>query len=199
MPFVISPGNNKLGKILNMSIPPGETCPGQTGACAAVCYASKYMRVFKSTAKAYGSNLDAILTEDWQAVVIRKLAKTSPKLFRIHVAGDFFSPSYIQAWRKIIGMFPNTEFLAYTRSWRIGRLRRELETLRTLPNLQLFASCDVNAHDAPKDWRKAHMGRPAYQTEGKTILCPGYGPAEPTCDKCGICFRPGPDIYFPIH
>ena len=200
MSFVISPGNTKLGKILNISIPPGETCPGQTGACAAVCYASKYMRVFKSTAKAYGENLDAILTEDWQAVIIRKLAKSQPKLFRIHVAGDFFSPSYIQAWRKIIGMFPNTEFLAYTRSWRIGRLRRELETLRTLPNLQLFASCDSDAHDAPRAWRKAHMGQPAYQTEGKTVLCPGYGPSEPTCDKCKLCFASlKTSVYFPIH
>jgi hypothetical protein len=158
------------------------------------------MRFFTSTARAYAGNLDSILAEDWQAVVIRKLAKTQPVKFRIHVAGDFFSPSYVQAWTKIAGMFPKTNFLAYTRSWRIPRLRRELESLRAMSNVQLFASRDVEAHNAPSTWRRVHMGRPTYQTQGKTILCPGYGPTEPQCDKCGLCFRPGKvEVYFPIH
>ena len=201
MNITISPGNTKLGRVHNISLPPGETCPGQTGRCAAVCYASKYMKVFTSAARAYEQNLAAVILEDgWDVPILRKLSKSQPRFFRIHVAGDFFSPSYIQRWAIIARMFPKTQFLAYTRSWRVPRLRRELESLRQLPNFQLFASCDAEAHNAPKAWRKAHMGQPAYQTEGKTILCPGYGPAEPQCDACGLCFRPVPiNVYFPIH
>ena len=198
MSFVISPGNSKLGKIPSISLPPGETCPGQTEACAKACYASKYMKVFTSTARAYSSNLDSVLTEDWQVVVIRKLAKTQPAKFRIHVAGDFFSVGYIQAWTKIAGMFPKTQFLAYTRSWRVPKLRRALEPFRALPNVVLFASCDEQAWRAPRGWKNAHMGIPTYPQD--SILCPGYGPKELQCDACGLCFRKlGPDVHFPIH
>jgi len=196
--ITVSRENSKIGKIPNFSLPAGETCPGRTKACASVCYAEKYCKVFTSADRAYAKNLDKVLTQDgWQMPIIKLLARTSPKYFRIHVSGDMFSPKYIQEWGNIIRMFPQTRFLAFTRSWRLARLRKELDKLRQLPNAQIIASCDMEAHNAPDSWRRAYMGKPE---TGSAILCPGYGKGELTCDNCGICFKPlKANVYFPIH
>jgi hypothetical protein len=141
-----------------------------------------------------------LLNPEWKVEVIRYLSKYKVSFFRIHVSGDFFGPKYIKEWGQIMAMFPNTRFLAYTRSWRIKRLRSELNTLRnTLPNFSLFASLDGVAYKGvPKGWRQAWMGQPR-NTE-KAILCPGYGPKELTCDQCTLCFRDNKvNVFFPLH
>lgn len=195
---MISLGNVKLGPIPNWSIPAGETCPGQTSLCAGRCYVKNYTRVYKSAAVAYSRNNDSVLLTDWTVEIMRFLSRRKPSAFRIHVSGDFFSRSYIAGWEKTVRLFPETRFLAYTRSWRVPRLRRALETLRALPNVQIFASCDPEAHGAPAGWRRAWMGSPT--DDSRTTLCPGYGPKELTCAECKLCFRASRvNVHFPIH
>ena len=201
--LTISKGNTKVGRIPNLSLTPVESCPGMTEACVD-CYACAYMRRFTSTAVAYAKNLalcqDTGTDAGWKVDLIRFLSRTRPAAFRIHVAGDFFSVEYVQAWAQICRMFPQTRFLAFTRSWRIPELRNALGQLRRLPNVQTIASCDRFASAGPRGWRRAHMGKPTRATARKTVLCPGYGPKELTCDECGLCFKPVPvDVYFPIH
>jgi hypothetical protein len=210
---MISKRNIKLGEIPNWSLPPKESCPGRTEdtvingvlekGCSDLCYVggrAGYLRVFKSAGVAYEKNLDSVLLNpEWKVEVMRFLSKRQPPIFRIHVSGDFFSPKYIGEWGQIMAMFPNTRFLAYTRSWRLPRLRKELNRLRNQQaNFSCFASLDGVAHNAPKGWRQAWMGQP--RTEEKAVLCPGYGPKELTCDKCTLCFRDNKvNVYFPIH
>jgi hypothetical protein len=37
-------------------------------------------------------------------------------IYRIHVAGDFFSKDYLEAWINVANQFPNQIFYAYTKS-----------------------------------------------------------------------------------
>jgi len=196
--LTISRGNSKVGRIPNLSLTPVESCPGMTDACRD-CYACAYMKRFTSTAVAYAKNLQLCQAPGWKVDMVRFLARAKPASFRIHVAGDFFSAEYVETWAQICQLFPSTRFLAFTRSWRIPELKRALEQLRALPNVQIIASCDEYATAGPRSWRRAHMGKPARPTR-KTIMCPGYGPKELQCDACGLCFRPVPiDVWFPIH
>ncbi len=210
---MISASNTKLGNIPNYSLPPVTTCPGATELCKATCYVGGkkgYYKQYPSVRKAYTQNLadvsapvftigpDNDIERAWVVDVMRYLSKHKPSMFRIQVSGDFHKADYIRDWSRIVAMFPATKFLAFTRSWRVTRLRKALEVLRSLPNMQLIASNDAEAFDSPKAWRKAWMGSPA---DGHSaLLCPGYGPKELTCDTCGLCFRPVPiNVYFPIH
>lgn len=198
--ITLSLSNTKLGRMPNFSLVCGVTCPGQTVACAEVCYAEKYGKCFPSTMVAYSKNLDLTLMDDnWAMPIIKHLARMAPAYFRIHVSGDFYRPKYIQDWGKIIAMFPSTRFLAFTRSWRIPRLRKELNALRKLPNVQIIASLDDEAHNAPEGWRLAYMGEPAERPRG-FIKCLNFGPAKLKCDACGVCFKPlKANIWFPLH
>ena len=199
---MISSSNSKLGRVPNWSLPPMETCPGSTSLCRAACYVGGkkgYYKQYPSVRKAYSRNLADVTASDWSVDVMRYLSKHRPAKFRIHVSGDFHRAGYIRTWARIAAMFPGTKFLAFTRSWRVARLRKALEQLRQLPNIQLFASLDAEAFQAPEGWRKAWMGQPV-ENSGKTIMCPGYGPSELLCDACGLCFRPAAvNVYFPIH
>ena len=131
--------------------------------------------------------------------LFKYLAKKSPKYFRIHVSGDFHKVDYIRQWSQIIAMFPKTQFLAFTRSWRVSRLQNALETLKNLPNVQVMASLDSSTeHSAPSGYRLASMGKPTIKD--RFIMCPGYGPKELTCEDCGVCFRSNStNVWFPIH
>ncbi len=209
---MISDGNTKLGLLPNWSVSPKATCPGRTfdtivagtlvKGCDSLCYVGGdqgYIKVFKTAGAAYEKNLDEVLLDsDWTVPVMRYLSKRKPKLFRIHVSGDFFSPKYIKAWESVIAMFPDTMFLAFTRSWRLPRLRKELNRVRKMDNVSMFASVDGIANNVPEGWKKAWMGKPVGTQHA--VLCPGYGPKELTCDKCNLCFRSNaPNVYFPVH
>lgn len=212
--LTISARNKKLGAVPNFSLPPFSTCPGATKACKSVCYANK------GTSKAFAQkhwtkNLKMIkknLTELWQ--VNAYLKKNRPQLFRIHVSGDFAWTSYTKAWIRIVKSNPKVTFWAYTRSWRLKKLMKDLQTLHDLPNMILWASCDkFTGNDTPADWKVAYMSlddqdmpvpektdllfRVNHKTELKKFkgvaVCPPENGTEKggklTCAQCGICFR----------
>ena len=214
---MISHGNIKIGAIPNWSLSPKASCPGMTfdtvqadgtvlKGCDSVCYVGGdkgYIRVFKTAGVAYHKNMDdTLLDPDWMVPVMRFLSKNKPTLFRIHVSGDFYSPKYIGEWERIMRLFPQTKFLAYTRSWRLPRLRKELNRVRKMDNVVIYASLDAVAHKVPAGWKKAWMGSPL--DGDRTIQCPGYTPeGKPTdrkCIDCKICFNAkAPNVYFPVH
>jgi hypothetical protein len=45
-------------------------------------------------------------------------AKGKPIVVRIHDSGDFYSPEYVEKWRRIIAMFPDVLFYCYSKSHR---------------------------------------------------------------------------------
>jgi len=76
---------------------------------------------------------------------------------RVHVGGDYFSPGYVDLWKRIVLGRPEIRFYAYTRSWQDGRgnvareFTRPLRELSELPNMRLVLSCDRETGVPPKD------------------------------------------------
>lgn len=144
---MLTRGNGKLGKIWNFSIPAHHTCPGETSACASVCYASKGWFKAKNVKNLYTANLDETKKSSFADKMVNEIARNSADLVRVHVAGDFYSADYISKWTEVARRCPDTKFFAYTRSWRLPALISPLEELAQMPNFYLWLSCDRDTHE----------------------------------------------------
>lgn len=182
----------KLGRgVLTYSRAPLATCPGASAWCAAACYAQRpYQRYPQSRAR-------------WDANAATSAVPALPQprkdggriLLRLHVSGDFDTAPYVHAWRRALAARPDVHAWAYTRSWRVARLRKALEQLRALPNVQLFASWDASMLDVPPEgWRVARVA----DTRG--YACPEQDGRKASCAECRYCFdgRRG-DVAFRVH
>lgn len=185
-------GNPALGNV-------GGTCPGSSPECEAICYAkrigglARYM--YEGNA---GSDVPPIPAEC--------------QILRIHVSGDFDSIDYIASWYNRLKERPDVTAWAYTRSWRVPSLLAALEALRSLPNMQLFASMDESVPEMPPaGWRRAWIdgdtraGEPvvmrAHSMEviskrnfvtadgDRSFICPEETKHKQNCLTCGYCFE----------
>jgi len=190
-------GNRKVGRVYTFSLPTLESCPGASDWCRTHCYAHRYEKFRPNVREAYARNWRISQKPD---VLVNHVLNALPLFaghMRIHVAGDFFSKGYIEAWKLICQLRPHTQFWAYTRSWVIPELRDALEELRALPNLELFASVDADMPNPPENWRAAYI-----QTDPRAsgITCPHQEDKVASCLDCGYCFRKGKgDVIFKPH
>ena len=185
-------GNDKLGKgisVINRPAGIAFTCPGESKFCIE-CYAKK------GNFKRYNIQLK------YQTEII-KLPKKIRKFFRIHVSGDYDTVEYINDIIQLVTSEPDTYFWGYTRSWIIPELLPALEALGSLPNMQLFASCDETMPLPPTDWRIAGIQGDDRITglvcpfEQCSAQCPdncshnkrtNHVPKLPDCKTCKYCF-----------
>ncbi len=178
------------------------TCPGSTPECEEICYAKRIRGDVK--AKYYENSYSEVPPIPEEA-----------RLLRIHVSGDFDSPLYIGNWFERLRVRADVTAWAYTRSWRVPSLLSSLEHLRSLPNVQLFASMDVSAEDMPPPgWRIAWIdgdpragrvhGTAAHEVPSvrrfaefelqytasntKALICPEETKSVKDCQECGFCF-----------
>lgn len=118
----ISIGNRKMGAIPSFSLPTGKTCSKE--ACATCykdgCYALAMERRYKTVRVSWQKNLD-LLKEDLIACHDYLNwyfdSPNAPRLFRIHVGGDFFNREYFEMWRVIAKSHPRTIFMAFTKKY----------------------------------------------------------------------------------
>lgn len=151
----ISRGNNKMGAIPSVSLPPIITCPA--GApCAKKCYAAKLCRLRPSVRKAYENNLEAWKNDPAAYELQVKAAASMTRFFRFHVSGDIPSTEYLEMMVRIALELPNTRFLAFTKQYAI--VNNYINIAGALPeNLQIiFSLWDStwnirvhNPHDLP--------------------------------------------------
>lgn len=182
------------------------TCPGATQECQAICYAARPV-----TEKGVVFAMWAInsATEDVPEI------PEDCKILRIHISGDFSSVQYIRNWIDRIRERPDVTVWAYTRSWRVAALLPSLEELRTMPNVQLFASMDKSTQeDPPAGWRAAWIANDARlstrdydspvdflnvdrnhyaNVDGSEAIrlsytCPEETGHKPNCLECTYCF-----------
>ena len=191
-------GNVKIGpKVYTYSLPAGGhvsgSCPGSTNVCEEFCYAK---RIGGIVGHIYAENLKR------GAAGLPSLPDDAT-LVRVHVSGDFYSVPYIRAWVRNFEARPDVQGWAYTRSWRVPELLPTLETLRALPNFELFASTDRETGPAPEGWRAAHIAEefgpnreqparmhepPGYEGTRRSLLCPEETDDTPDCETCKFCF-----------
>jgi len=151
-------GNSKLGQIWNFSLPWQVTCPGRSQFCEAYCYV-RNRNLRPSVLHIHAQNYALSQQVDFAAQMIRILQNTQlqwkngqSKMLRLHPAGDFYSPSYIEAWMQIATALPQWRFFGYTHSWNC-ELEPVLAEFRDLPNVRLYASVDGTTEPPPPSWK----------------------------------------------
>jgi hypothetical protein len=194
MKTVISCGNNKLGKIPNVSLSPGLTCGNVP--CKSQCYALKAWKAYPSAKQAWQANTkEARKNPDGYFSAVRAfLTNKNPRFFRWHVAGDFLSQAYVDEVNAIARDFPDTQFLAFTKQHDLDYTQRAL-------NLEVVFSM-WPGWGKEQDARKQGC-RIAWMDDGtetripsNALHCPG------TCDACGMCWQLssiGRDVTFEKH
>jgi len=137
----ISEGNSKT-ECFSFDIPARDTCPGKTIECAKDCYAYRLMRIYPSVGRKYDRNetFAKANAADFFLHMVNEIPRDCQ--FRIHVSGDFFSPSYVKRWVAIAKARPDVTFYAYTRSWRIPAIWNAIRKLHALPNVNVNLSVD---------------------------------------------------------
>lgn len=114
----ISAGNNKLGSIMNISLPPVVTCQN-CGSCSKYCYAVRSYNRFTGTAAGWNENYFLFLTNPGRYFnEISKAVKTQ-RFFRWHVSGDIVNHDYLIGMIRVAMENPKVEFLAFTKAYQI--------------------------------------------------------------------------------
>lgn len=196
------------------------TCPGSTEECESICYAKRVVDTPVWGVWERNSNSEQLPWED-------DPLPADAKIVRIHVSGDFTTPSYIEGWIALAMKRSKVLFFGYTRSWNVPMLLPGLERLRALPNVQLFASMDKSMEELPPDgWRRAWLeddiraisgGGPGaeqglgfflgegmhnfHAVDGAAVyVCPEEIGRKPNCQECGYCVRgTRGDVVFLVH
>lgn len=100
------------------------------------CFSASQEVVYTNVYKSRKHNFDALKSSDDIANLIRENLPKNLGILRIHVAGDFFSQSYFDAWIEVAKDNPDRLFYAYTKS-----LPYWVKRLRDIPqNFVLTAS-----------------------------------------------------------
>ena len=206
---LLYPGNEKLGKkVWSWSLPNGtcKFCPGMSEVCKRVCYVSRYTRRYHID---YAPNYEATRVSDFIGLMAKECVERG--LIRIHVSGDFYCPDYVHKWIRIVKSCPGTTFYAYSRSWRVPRIKEALLELKSLPNMRLLWSCDKDTGMAPDGecvWLAEDDSddppapvkivfrnkRSSFKyKQGGSWVCPHEngtpGPSQVTCGKCQLCIK----------
>lgn len=209
-------------EVLAWSLPLDKTCcvgDGSGGAiaspvCRAVCYVHRMSADSPNVLIKAQRNFEIACRDDFKEIMIGAIHHAGINTFKIHVAGEFFSPEYLGAWSEIVRECIDVSFFTYTRSWRRPEFRPALQQLAGQSNMQLWLSCDRSTGQPPTipETRVAYLSThdadiPSFPSDlafrstlerltlplpmlGSTPVCPHqngkpHGPAD--CMSCKIC------------
>jgi len=117
-------GNAKLGKLIfTFSIVSGYTCPFAKDCLAKVDRITGKLtdgpdtqfRCFSASQEAFEKIVNAIKNNTLVELILNSIPKKAT-IIRVHVAGDFFSQAYFNAWMEVAKRLPSVTFYAYTKS-----------------------------------------------------------------------------------
>lgn len=138
----VSPGNAKVRDIISVSLPAGWTCP-QAKDCFSKSHrmtgrvTDSPGMVFRCSEASTEARSPQARNARWENLAIVQKAlrdggaeqlaevietsivanwKAKTRACRVHVAGDFFSRDYSDAWMKAMAKMPTRSFYAYTKS-----------------------------------------------------------------------------------
>jgi hypothetical protein len=115
----ISSGNKKIGKVLNVSLPPIFTCHN-CSECKFYCYDIKACMQYKNVRSARARNLVLLRANraSYFAQIRHKIARTREcRAFRWHVSGDIPDMSYLEEMIMIAEENPSWTFWTYTKHY----------------------------------------------------------------------------------
>jgi hypothetical protein len=163
------PGRSSLG-LPHYQEHAAGTCPGSSSECRSICYAVRPVQEQGAVFQMWKRNAGDEVPE----------LPADAKLLRLHVSGDFDTVAYIQNWITRMTERPDVTMWVYTRSWRVPELLPALETLRALPNVQMFASMDLSIPEVPPSTPCLACHGEGEVVDGQNTLTQGLG-------RCGEC------------
>ena len=185
------------------SLPARRACPRANGTICASCYGSKGCYVFSSTRKAQTARFDwtresmktAAGRIDWVATIVGAIRRSHSSYFRVHDAGDMFSPAYAECWLEICRQLPEVQFWIPTRAWQspasvlpvADPLLSVLRRLAQLPNVTLRPSALNFGDDAPTI-AGLHAGSAADAVSRRVWHCPAPQQGG-ACADCRVCWQ----------
>jgi hypothetical protein len=203
----------------------GAACVGMTKTCRAACYALRTEQYRPQAADRYRMNLALARAKGFARRVRAFLIAHHVRVVRIHTGGEFFSSRYVLKWVTIAERARRVRFFTYTRAWRVPAIRAELDRLAELPNVLLWFSADretglpdfvpprvrvawlmTDAIDLPPPhgvdlvFRVHRLRRTPAAVVNGVPVCPaeaGLPGPKPTCDRCGVCWKPPGGIPVP--
>lgn len=175
MRLKISEGNNKLGKIANLSMPPGLTCVPGIPCLSEGCYAMKAYRLYPNVQNAWTSNLE--LWESNPGKFFSEfsawLTKKKPERFRLFTGGDMPSEEFLTQLMFVATNHPETGFLVFTKryDYDYGKMPDNLKVVLSIwPGVKLPTNTDL-----PWAWLEED---PRRRKTFPHYVCPGG------CDAC---------------
>jgi hypothetical protein len=185
----ISSGNSKLGNIPNVSLIPIKDC-ANCEACKKSCYALKAWRQYPLTRAAWSHNSKLARTnfQEYFMDIIEYLKKKRPAYFRWHVAGDILHQKYYRYMCGTARMFPETNFLCFTKRFDLdysGRPKNLAIVLSMYPGMK------TPRKRMPRAWMQDGTEK---RIPEDAIECSGH------CDTCNVCWDlKQQDVYFHKH
>jgi len=177
----ISKGNQKIGKVMNISLMPIMTC-GNCKECKYLCYDVKACIQYKNVIDARIRN--TVLLEKDRKEYFDRIEKAiqkrkSNKYFRWHVAGDIIDLDYFENMVLIAKRHPDFIFWTYTKQYNIVNTFCEKYGKDEIPNnLKVMFS----------EWRGMAMINPFRFPEFRVVFKDEVKPIGfyclGNCDKC---------------
>ena len=196
-------GNTKLGKVLNISLPPPKTCdhnlPCYKGGCYALrsCY-----NLYPEVREAWDGNWNAWKTLGAGAfaeALATAVFKAKADLFRWHVGGDIPDDDYLQVMLFLADQFRDVRFRAFTKKFEIVRANAAQIRRRTNLTVSLSMWPGLKCHGSTikawsTSWVRDHKN-PDPRIPETAKECSGK------CDTCQLCWglKPGESVVFNKH
>ena len=180
----ISLGNRKIGRVMNVSLPPVLSC-GRCKECMHYCYDIKAcMQHPREVARARVRNY--VLLKRDRAEYFRQVEdairrRRTNKYFRWHVAGDIVDADYFRQMVAIAERHPDFTFWTYTKMYHIVNAFID-EGGRVPENLHIMFS----------EWRGLAMENPHSMPEFRVVFKGEVAPEGYYCPgNCDICKASG--------
>lgn len=180
--MAISKGNRKIGRVMNVSLPPLLSCSNCSG-CSKLCYDIKACLQYPDTVIDARMRNFTVLQKD-RAEYFRRIDEAISrrrlhKFFRWHVAGDIVDVDYFSRMVEIAKAHPDFIFWTYTKNYAVVNQWVTENGRDAIPgNLSVMYS----------EWRGMPMDNPHNFPEFRVVFKGEQPPRGHYCPgNCDIC------------
>ena len=192
----ITDGNEKMGEVANISLPPVLSCNKSAPCAKCGCYA-KALKRFPSCMKLWKYNWQQWhrRPDVYERQLDTYLQDNVPPLFRWHMAGDIPDASYWEMMLRLARYHWDINFLVFTKQYSLikGKIPPNMSVvLSAWPGLPIPAAL---RRRFPVAWLRDH-NQPDDRIPKNALNCHG------NCEHCGLCWELksiGRDVAFDRH
>lgn len=194
----------------HFDITPVKACPGRSSICERFCYCLHGRFATRRVKRRLEWCYRQALSPDFVPRMIEEVRHRGVLVFRWHVAGDIFSPSYAEKMLEVMRACDKVRYYLYSRSYRIPTILPLLAQMAALPQCQVWFSCDAETGEpetVPAGVKLCYMQHASTAIPVKSelvfrtrnmrkqpkvslpMVCPQEDDKDVTCGSCQYCFR----------